>query len=384
MTIRSTITTLLFACHLCACGGGGGSGGSATLANTPPDLSGLIDYSVDENTSLVTTFQATDPDGDSVSYSVAGEDASAFTIGAESGELVFRTAPDFENPGDSNSDNIYSISVSASDGRASSTLGVTVSVIDVAGANMVLIGNSFFRPYANSLGELATDAGFGDHSDTGVFAGGDNGIPISLWNDTGERNRQIKEALDEGDVDFFGMTGSRITDNPNPTDGYREWIDYALKSNPDIAIFISVPPIDFPATWEQRAVDAGFTDVHSAHAYFVNELINKTLIDELRREFPSTTIFSIPTGRSAKELWRMHMDGLLEDDIVFSGPYEKALFTDQKGHQGEIIVITGTLMWLNGLYQVDLSEHEYDTGFATDLHAIAEGIMSEHDPNYSQ
>jgi len=372
---------------LSACGGGSGSGSEiAASVNSPPELTGVLDYSVDENTTTVTTFQAVDSDGDHLTYSISGDDASSLSIDASLGLLTFKSAPDFENPLDSDQDNIYSVTISASDGQASASLGIIITVNDVDGGvegyNMVLIGNSFFMPYAERIGAAAINAGFTSHIDTGVFAGGESGRPIGLWNDTGQKNRLIKEALDRGDVDVLGMTGTGLSEGP--TAGFRDWIAYALQNNPDIDVFVSVPPFDFPATWEQRAQEAGFDEVHDAHAYFVNELINKTLIDGLRAEFPSTHIFSIPTGKAAIELWQMYKDDLLSDEILFIGPSENSLFTDEKGHQGSIIVMAGTLMWINSLYQVHLTADEFDTGFNTDLHALVERILIEHDPHYSR
>lgn len=379
----SIVPLLIFAS---ACGGGGSTSGQSASATTAPQLIGVMEYSVDENTTAVTTIKANDADGDAISYSLSGEDAAAFVIGSESGALSFATPPDYEKPADSNSDNDYSVTVSASDGSASSSLGIVVTVADVAGQKMVVTGNSFFKPYADRIGSFATDAGFTDHSDTGVFAGGDKGVPKYLWNNPSaanqENKQQIQAALDEGGVDIFGMTGSNIAESENPTDGYREWITYALEKNPDIDIFISIPQIDFPADWEQRAQDAGFTDINALYSYFVNDMMNQTLIDQLRMEFPSTHIFSIPTGKSSKVLAQMYQNGTLLDDVLARGPFEDSLFTDEKGHQGKIIVTTGTLMWLNGLYGVDLSGDNFDTEFETDLHAIAGEIMEQHDPNY--
>jgi hypothetical protein len=370
-----------------ACGGGGSdtSGPTATV-NTAPQLTGVMEYSVDENTTDVATIQASDAEGDAISYSLSGEDAAAFSIDATSGELTFVKAPDYEAPTDSNGDNDYGVTVSASDGSASSSLGIVVTVADAAGQKMVLTGNSFFKPYAERIGSFASDAGFSDHSDTGVFAGGDRGVPKYLWSNPSaanqENKQQIQAALDDGGVDVFGMTGSNIAESENPTDGYREWIAYALEKNPDVDILISIPQIDFPADWAQRAQDAGFTDIDALYSYFVNDMMNQTLIDQLRLEFPSTHIFSIPTGKSSKVLAQMYQSGTLLDDVLAKGPFEDSLFTDEKGHQGKIIVTTGTLMWLNGLYEVDLSSYQADTGFETDLHAIASEIMEQHDPNY--
>jgi hypothetical protein len=69
-----------------------------------------------------------------ISYSIAGgADADKFNIDSTTGKLTFRTAPDFENPGDANTDNIYEVTVEATDaGGASSTQDMRVTVKDVS------------------------------------------------------------------------------------------------------------------------------------------------------------------------------------------------------------------------------------------------------------
>ena len=62
----------------------------------------------------------------------------------------------------------------------------------------------------------------------------------------------------------------------------------------------------------------------------------------------------------------------------------RAIFRDAKGHQGEVVVITGALIWLNSIYGVHLRTNGFDTGFSTDLHKIAKNIMDLHDPDYKQ
>ncbi len=106
------------------------------------------------------------------------------------------------------------------------------------------------------------------------------------------------------------------------------------------------------------------------------------MVDQLRIEFPNTNIFTIPTGWSSKNIAQMKLDGQLLDDIDYFGPIETSLFTDDKGHQGQIIRETGSLLWLSSIYGVDLSTHEYDTGFNTDLHAVAKEIVDNHDLEY--
>ena len=256
------------------------------------------------------------------------------------------------------------------------------------GYNMLLIGNSFFKPYAEKLDDLSILAGFENHTSTRITRGGDNGRAINFWNDsTTNEHQQIKATLDQGNIDIFGMTAGHdgIESGTAPLDrikGHREWINYALQKNPNITIFIAIPQVDFPADWEQRAQGLGFNNIQELTDYFENSIVHKEMVDQLRIEFPSTKIFTIPTGRASVKLDQMNTDDELLDDISRFGPKETSLFVDTKGHQGDIIIETGSLVWLNSIYSVDLSNFSYETGFNTDLHEIAKQIMDSHDPNY--
>jgi hypothetical protein len=249
------------------------------------------------------------------------------------------------------------------------------------GYNMLLIGNSFFKPYAEHLENLAIDAGFKNHNATVIKRGGDNGRPINFWNDsTSDEHQQIKSILDQGGIEFFGMTSGH--DSENPTEGHRAWIEYALRNNPEITIFIAIPTVDYPADWDQRAQLNGFNSIEELYEYFINDVIHTTIIDSLRAEFPSTKIFTIPTGWAIINLNQLRQDSLLLDDIQFMGPKANSIFTDEKGHQGQIGIETGTLLWLNSIYGVDLETNNYETGFNTDLHGIAKKIMDNHNSDY--
>ena len=51
-----------------------------------------------------------------VTYSIdGGADAAKFNINATTGVVSFKTAPDFENPGDADHNNIYEVTVKATD-----------------------------------------------------------------------------------------------------------------------------------------------------------------------------------------------------------------------------------------------------------------------------
>ena len=114
-----------------SCGGGssnngGGSGGGAS--NTPPTISIPASVTLAENIRDVAVATGADADGDSLTYSVSGgADAGQFIID-NGGQLRFSTAPSFETPRDSNGDNIYEAVVRVSDGTASATASIRVTI----------------------------------------------------------------------------------------------------------------------------------------------------------------------------------------------------------------------------------------------------------------
>ena len=93
-----------------------------------PTFTSPATVSVAENQVAAYEAAATDADGDPLSYSLSGTDAGLFTIDANTGEVRFRAAPDFEAPGDDDGDNVYDITVTASDGTNSTNHNVAITV----------------------------------------------------------------------------------------------------------------------------------------------------------------------------------------------------------------------------------------------------------------
>jgi Ca2+-binding RTX toxin-like protein len=113
--------------------------------------------SVAENTTAVTTVVAADPDaGNTVTYSIAtglGDDAGLFTINAATGELAFNPAPDFEGPTDLGTNNVYNVTVRASDGTLVDTQAIAVTVTNAndAGSGGITISTATRGPAANQV-----------------------------------------------------------------------------------------------------------------------------------------------------------------------------------------------------------------------------------------
>jgi hypothetical protein len=70
----------------------------------------------ENNTSTILTVGATDPDGDTLTYTLSGTDSSLFNI-STTGEISFKNAPSYDEPTDTNKDNIYELSVTVNDGK---------------------------------------------------------------------------------------------------------------------------------------------------------------------------------------------------------------------------------------------------------------------------
>jgi len=135
---------------LTACGsGGGGGGGGGPPPNAAPRFTSAATAQTPENvTAPVYRAAANDPEGQAVSFAIAGgPDGLLFNINASNGDLSFRTPPDFEQPGDAGRDNAYDLTLQASDGALTATLDLRVTVTDVAGTLQVArVATGFVEP----------------------------------------------------------------------------------------------------------------------------------------------------------------------------------------------------------------------------------------------
>jgi serralysin len=110
---------------------------TVTNENEAPIVTSAASATLAENRAadeIVYQGVANDPDGSpsSFSWSLSGIDAALFTVDATTGAVRFKAASDFEAPRDSGSDNVYDITVTASDGSLSSTARtVAITVTDV-------------------------------------------------------------------------------------------------------------------------------------------------------------------------------------------------------------------------------------------------------------
>ena len=145
---------LSLTCLLAASGCGGGGGGTPPPpppppANNPPAITSPAAANVAENSAgTIYTATATDPDGNPLTFSLAGgADRAAFAI-TPGGALSFVQSPDFEAPTDADGNNVYLVQIAVSDGIASATrdLSITVTNAGPDAFRVARVGVGFAQP----------------------------------------------------------------------------------------------------------------------------------------------------------------------------------------------------------------------------------------------
>jgi len=99
-----------------------------------------VDFA-ENGTGTAYAAQASDPDiGDILTWSISGADAAAFNVNSTTGAVTFKAAPNFENPTDADTDNVYNIMLTVTDNAASpltASKDVAISVTDSSETPMV-------------------------------------------------------------------------------------------------------------------------------------------------------------------------------------------------------------------------------------------------------
>ena len=71
------------------------------------------------------------------------------------------------------------------------------------------------------------------------------------------------------------------------------------------------------------------------------------------------------------ELRKMFENGKLQDIKALIGPKRTSIFTDQKGHAGDIAIDTGTLIWLKAIYDINPMDIPKIEKYESDIREIA-------------
>ena len=150
MTLATALTNAVHNLTATATDAAGNTGPAAgalsiTIDNTPPPFTSLTTASATENVFTATAVYTGAATG-AVSYSLgSGGDNALFNINAATGEVKFNASPNFEVPADAGANNIYNISVLATDiagNVATQNVAITVTDVDEFDISAITDSNS--------------------------------------------------------------------------------------------------------------------------------------------------------------------------------------------------------------------------------------------------
>ncbi|MBB1300744.1 Ig-like domain-containing protein, partial [Pseudoalteromonas sp. SR44-8] len=208
-----------------------------TPSNTSPSFNSDPSTNFAENgTGTVLDVNADNGDSGSndvgITYTLSGTDASQFTINSSSGVITFKTAPDYESPGDSGGDNIYNIIVTANDGGSSNntaTQNITITVTDIDEVAPTLDGGNS-TPNDNATGVTGSSNITIDFNENIALGTGS----ITIRDVSGSSDFEVFDVATESDgtttspsAGRIGITNDKIYINPtNNLSGNR---NYAIR-----------------------------------------------------------------------------------------------------------------------------------------------------------
>ena len=204
---------------------------------------------------LVASFSAYDDDGDDVSWSLGtSEDKAHFVITKNAdgeGVLSFAIRPDYENPVDGVSDNVYRVVIRADDGRNESnsvgtfTVDVTVTNVDET-PEITTTGPTHATP---SFAEIEYDATTADLTVADYEARDEEGETIT-WSLGGTDSGDFTINSTSGVLSFASRPNFEIpVDGSTPPDNVYNIIVKATDASPtrkirEYPVAVAVTPID--------------------------------------------------------------------------------------------------------------------------------------------
>ena len=163
---------------------------TVTDENETPVIDSItIDDYVENGTGDVADFSATDPENDTLEWTLSGDDDAYFEIDDETGVLTFVAPPDYELMVDGVQKYTYAITVQASDDEFTAALPVTITV-DNVDETPVISGET----------ENDTVNPFFDHEEN-------DASPIHRFSSLDPEGTAITWELDGTDKDELSITG---------------------------------------------------------------------------------------------------------------------------------------------------------------------------------
>ena len=249
---------------------------NVTSAHTAPTITSPESISVKENTSIeAVIYKVTVVEADahrSLTYGIiGGADKDLFIINPDTGEIRFRTAPDYERPGDAGGNQVYDLIVNVSDGVDNTSKVVAIGVVDVAESKAM-------------KGDFNSD-GSGDiflqHNNGDCFVWNMKGTTLHDYGFVGWQPGSDWRAVASGDFNADGHTDLLLQ---NKTDGAcYVWEFDSARNLIDYGNVGWTPGVDWVAKATGDFNGDGYSDVLLQNtqdgACFIWEFNGKSLVD---------------------------------------------------------------------------------------------------------
>ena len=225
---------------------------------------------------------------------------------------------------------------------------------EIKGCYGLYMGHSFFKPAAFGLLEVIPDTRVVNHTGCTVMSGGENGSPKLLWENSRAKTAAQK-FLDSGKVELLVMTCFSPEDSS--VEHYSQWFDCALLKNSKTNLMIAMP-------WEKHLYRADEKQLKKNEENAT--VFYERVIQPLRKKYPNNKIIFCPYGLGVYELVSRFKKGELPGVKHLLNPDKKArkkskqtndqLLNDELGHGGDLISHLNTLVWLQTIYNYDISD----------------------------
>ena len=250
--------------------------GVINLNESPKFDTGAIELEVDENTETNTDIgspiAASDPESDSLGYSLAGPDSQWFEVDAASGQLKTGSLLNHESPVDDDGDNVYEFTVQVTDGAdeeensdttVDDTASVSITVADVNEPpefNSVTLDLVVVENTGAGAGVGGPVLAFDPDSDTLTYSasGADSGH-FDIEPSTGQIRVGSSAAFDlempsDADADNVYELTVQVTDGRDMSGNLDDSVDA------EMVVKISVTDVNEPPEFDSVALDLGIAE----------------------------------------------------------------------------------------------------------------------------
>ena len=166
--------------------------------NEAPEMPATSSATINENELYALNLRASDPDlGETLTYSISGGDSDKLNVDHVTGKVNFKAPPDYEHPVDSDKNNVYVFTATASDGELTATQLVSVSILNANDPPRIISGleNTVFENQTLAMPLAVQD----DENDSLLF----DIVKPNPFNPSAQPDGELFSFNKNGNLDFI-------------------------------------------------------------------------------------------------------------------------------------------------------------------------------------